>query len=223
VAQRRDELPRSGRSDGQGGLDGHAWDFNDRGQVIGGPYLGDITHPFVWQRGTMVDLMADRPNTSGHAADIDNAGDVVRCDAFNAARSSSVRACSPPNTWVSVTSRDSATARAEDSRSPLCHGLRVLHRDHRSFDRRRGIPVTGCLAGAQLCCFRCQPRAVNQLHPLATSLACPASPYMSRAVLSTCSHRRLPNGSGKARRASLVSRVVVRDPRSNEFHSGLDG
>jgi probable HAF family extracellular repeat protein len=62
---------------GLSGEQGNAEDINDRGQVIGNRYGDSGTHPFIWQRGTMTDLMADRPNLNGSAADINNAGDVV--------------------------------------------------------------------------------------------------------------------------------------------------
>jgi hypothetical protein len=57
---------------------GYVRDFNDRGQVIGDRYVGEFgTHPFLWQRGTMTDLMAGRPDDNGGVTDINNAGDVV--------------------------------------------------------------------------------------------------------------------------------------------------
>jgi uncharacterized membrane protein len=53
--------------------------INDRGQVLlwGGPVVDSYIHPYLWQNGTMIDLLADRPNASGFANDINNAGDVV--------------------------------------------------------------------------------------------------------------------------------------------------
>jgi probable HAF family extracellular repeat protein len=53
--------------------------INDRGQVLlwGGPVIDSYIHPYVWQHGTMIDLLADRPNASGFGNDINNAGDVV--------------------------------------------------------------------------------------------------------------------------------------------------
>jgi probable HAF family extracellular repeat protein len=63
---------------GLSGEQGNARDINDRGQVIGNRFVGESgSHPFLWQRGTMTDLMAGRPDLNASAADINNAGDVV--------------------------------------------------------------------------------------------------------------------------------------------------
>jgi probable HAF family extracellular repeat protein len=53
--------------------------INDRGQVVGSSSLpgSEVLHPFLWQDGRMLDLMAGRPTETGHARDINNAGDVV--------------------------------------------------------------------------------------------------------------------------------------------------
>ncbi|GIE29617.1 hypothetical protein Ait01nite_026620 [Actinoplanes italicus] len=53
--------------------------INDRGQVTGYTSLAgsEVLHPFLWQDGRMRDLLAGRPDVSGRAWDVNNAGDVV--------------------------------------------------------------------------------------------------------------------------------------------------
>lgn len=51
----------------------------DRGQVVGLIEIagGDLSHPFLWQDGRLVDLLAGQPETHGSASDINNAGEIV--------------------------------------------------------------------------------------------------------------------------------------------------
>jgi probable HAF family extracellular repeat protein len=53
--------------------------INDRGQVAGYTAVpgSEVRHPFLWQDGRMRDLMAGRPDVSGYAWDLNNAGEVV--------------------------------------------------------------------------------------------------------------------------------------------------
>lgn len=53
--------------------------INDEGLALGHGDLRNngISHPFLWDGRRLVDLMADRPNESGEAWQLNNAGDVL--------------------------------------------------------------------------------------------------------------------------------------------------
>jgi probable HAF family extracellular repeat protein len=53
--------------------------INDRGQVVGYTTVAgsEVLHAFLWQDGRMRDLMAGRPDETGQAWDVNNAGEVT--------------------------------------------------------------------------------------------------------------------------------------------------